>query len=272
MRFTQIPESTFNELQVNAGVIAKDFDPTTGGLDNADIISATSGGITINAKNTFEDFGSDIDNCKKNTKELKRKTEMEVTVSATLLNISKESLKFMLGAADEDATSGAIVARTDLALTDFQTLWFIGDMSNGGYVAIKLIDALSTDGFSLKTNDKGKGNLSVTITAHASLEEQDKEPVEFYIGDPENQTPFITLNKNAISLDADGDYTLKATTYPANATVTWDSTDDEVATVTSGGKVEAVAAGVCVITATITEDGETYIDSCNVTVKATGEG
>jgi len=271
MRFTQIPESTFNELQVNAGVIAKDFDPTTGTLDNADIISATSGGITVNVKPTFEDFGSDIDNCKKNTKELKRKTEMDVNVSATLLNISEDSLKFMLGAADKDATSGAIVARTDLALTDFQTLWFIGDMSNGGYIAIKLIDALSTDGFSLKTNDKGKGNLSVTITAHTSLESQDTEPVEFYIGEPEGQTPFITLNKNSISI-VDGDtFTLKAKTYPADETITWDSTDDDVATV-DDGVVTAVDAGVCVITATITVDGISYIDSCNVTVKAQAEG
>lgn len=185
MRFTQIPEDTFNELQVNAGVLAKDFDVTTGTLVNSDIISATSGGITINVKPSFEDFGADIDNCKKNTKELKRKTEMDVNVSATLLNISKDTLKFMLAAADEDSQSGAIVARTDLKQTDFKTIWFIGDLSNGGYVAIKLIDALSTDGFSLKSNDKGKGNLSVTITAHTSLASQDTEPVEFYIGEPE---------------------------------------------------------------------------------------
>ena len=184
MRFTQIPEDTFNELQVNAGVLAKDFDVTTGTLVNSDIISATSGGITINVKPSFEDFGADIDNCKKNTKELKRKTEMDVNVSATLLNISKDTLKFMLAAADEDSQSGAIVARTDLKQTDFKTIWFIGDLSNGGYVAIKLIDALSTDGFSLKSNDKGKGNLSVTITAHTSLSSQDTEPVEFYIGEP----------------------------------------------------------------------------------------
>ena len=269
MRFTQIPESTFNELQVNAGVIAKDFDVATGTLDNADIISATSGGITINAKPTFEDFGSDIDNAKKNTKELKRKTEMDVSVSATLLNISADSLKFMLGAADTDSTSGAIVTRADLALTDFQTLWFIGDMSNGGYIAIKLIDALSTDGFSLKTNDKGKGNLSVTITAHASLE-SDAEPVEFYIGEPEGQNPYINLNKGSITI-VDGDtYTLKANVYPTNATITWDSTDSEVATV-ANGVVTAVDAGVCVITATITSGGASYIDSCNVTVIA-GEG
>lgn len=269
MRFTKIPESTFEELQVNAGVLAKDFDVSTGTLDIDDIISATSGGITINAKPTFEDFGSDIDNCPKNTKELKRKTEMDVNISATLLNISETSLKFVLAAADIEQ-NGKIVSRTDLALTDFQTIWFIGDLSNGGYIAIKLIDALSTDGFSLKTTDKGKGNLSAAITAHTSLSAQDTEPVEFYIGAPEDGTPFIRLNKSILSMVEGDAVTLIANTYPDDAVVTWASTDTSVATV-SNGVVTAVDAGVCAITAKITSGGTSYIDTCNVSVVA-GEG
>ncbi len=185
MRFTKIPEDTFNELQVNAGVLVKDFDPTTGVLDLNKIISATSGGITINAKPTFEDFGSDIDNCPKNTKELKRKTEMDVNIAATLLNINDASLKFVLAAARTNE-SGAIVSNVDLAVSDFGDIWWIGDLSNGGYIAVHLINALSTDGFSLKTTDKGKGTMSASITAHTSLNSQDTEPVEFYIGEPEN--------------------------------------------------------------------------------------
>lgn len=184
-KFTKIPANTFDELQVNAGVLVKEFDPATGTLDESKIITATSGGITINAKPTFEDFGADIDNCPKNTKELKRKTEMDVNVSTTALNINKDTLKLALAAADEVQETGAIVSRTDLKLADFSTIWWIGDLSNGGYLAIKLIDALSTDGFSLKTNDKGKGNVSLTLTAHTSLNQQDIEPVEFYIGEPE---------------------------------------------------------------------------------------
>lgn len=271
MRFTKIPESTFNELQVNAGVLAKAFDPATGVLDEADIITATSGGITVNAKPSFEDFGADIDNCPKNTKELKRKTEMDVNVSTTALNINKDTLKFMLAAADEDAQTGAIVSRVDLEQTDFKTIWWIGDLSNGGYLAIKLIDALSTDGFSLKTNDKGKGNLSISLSAHVSLNAQDVEPVEFYIGEPESANPYITLNKGSVTLDEGATFTLKANKYPADAAITWDSTNDEIATV-DDGVITGVDVGVCVITATITVDGVTYIDSCNVTVKTTGEG
>lgn len=270
MKFTKIQPNTFNELQVNAGVLVKTFDPATGTLNEEDIITSTTGGITINAKPSYTDFGDDIDNCPKNTKELKRKDNIEVSVSCTALNINKDTLMFALGAADEDATSGAIVTRVDLKQTDFKTIWFIGDLANDGYIAIKLIDALSTDGFSLKTSDKGKGNISLTLTAHMSLANQTKEPVEFYLGQPDGAVS-ITLNKHAVELVKDGTETLVATTVPDGETVSWSSSDTSVATVTSGGVVTAQAEGVCVIIATITVEGVSRIDSCEVTVTAAEE-
>lgn len=77
----------------------------------------------------------------------------------------------------------------------------------------------------------------------------------------------VTLNKSALSLVVGGDETLTATVAPANATtqtVTWSSSDDEVATVTDGGKVEAVAQGTATITVTTTDGNKT--DTCEVTV------
>ena len=271
MKFTKINPNTFNELQVNAGVLVSSFDPSTGILNEEDIITSTTGGITINAKPTYEDFGDDIDNCPKNTKELKRKTEMDINVSLTALNINEDTLKLALGAADKDSVTGAIIPRKDVQLADFASIWFIGDLANNGYIAIKLIDALSTDGFSLKTADKGKGNVSLTLTAHTSINEQDKDPVEFYIGTPDGVAS-VTLNKHSLTI-ADGDTaTLVATTIPAGQTVTWASSDTTVATV-SGGTITAQDEGVCVIIAKITVDGVDYIDSCEVTVtEAESEG
>lgn len=271
MKFTKINPNTFNELQVNAGVLVKSFDPSTGILNEEDIITSTTGGITVAAKPSFDDFGDDIDNCKKNCRELKRLTDMEVTVSLTALNINEETIKLALGAADTDSNTGAIVPRVDLAQTDFKTIWFIGDLSNNGYIAIKLIDALSTDGFSLKTSDKGKGNVSLTLTAHTNLNEQDKYPVEFYIGTPDGVSS-ITLNKHSLTI-ADGDTaTLVATTVPSGETVVWSSSDTDVATV-AAGVVTAEAEGACVIIAKITVDNKDYIDSCEVIVtEAESEG
>ena len=54
-----------------------------------------------------------------------------------------------------------------------------GDTIDGGFVAVKLMNALSTGGLSLKTTDKGKGNLSVTVTGSPRMGD-DAVPMEWY--------------------------------------------------------------------------------------------
>lgn len=63
----------------------------------------------------------------------------------------------------------------------------------------------------------------------------------------------VTLDKEKHSMPADGTVTLRATVSPANApvkTITWDSSNEDVATVDQNGKVTAVGAGQTMITAT----------------------
>lgn len=55
---------------------------------------------------------------------------------------------------------------------------------------------------------------------------------------------------------------------PSNAAVTWTSGTEANATVSSAGAVTGVAAGTSVITASITVSGQTYTDTCTVTVVA----
>jgi hypothetical protein len=76
-------------------------------------------------------------------------------------------------------------------LSDFESsLWWVGDKADGGLVAVKIRNALSTSGFSLKTTKDGKGNLALTITGHVSINDQDTMPMEFYSidGDAESDT------------------------------------------------------------------------------------
>lgn len=276
MRFTKIPLNTFNELQLNAGILLKDFDLSTGTFADSDMLTATTGGLNIGVKPTFEDLGSDIDNCPKNTMELKYKSDAdEVTVAGTALNINSEMLMLMLGAADKDNSTGKIAPRKDLKLTDFKELWWIGDLSNGGYVAVKIINALSTDGFSLKTNDKGKAQCAFTLTGHVSIDAQDVIPVEFYIGESDSEALYINLDRSKAVIE-DGKTLALTATATDGATVTFASTDTSVATVNaSTGVVSAVDEGVCVITAKATKSGDDAIATCIVTVipaPETGEG
>ena len=76
----------------------------------------------------------------------------------------------------------------------------------------------------------------------------------------------VTLNKSTTTIVENATETLTATTVPAGATVTWSSSDEDVATVTSGGVVTGVSAGTATITASITADYRTYTDSCVVTI------
>ena len=188
MKFTKIPADTFKMLQLNAGVLATTFAPATGTLDAEAQIGATSGGINFTATPTYSDFGEDIDNCPKNTKELKRLDEWEVTMSGTFVAADTAIAKLLVGAADIDKQDTTkVTPRNDLADADFGDIWFIGDYSdkngetNGGFIAIKLINALSTGGFKLQTSDKSKGQFSFTFTGHYSINAQGTVPFEVYI-------------------------------------------------------------------------------------------
>ena len=77
----------------------------------------------------------------------------------------------------------------------------------------------------------------------------------------------VKLNKTKASIEADGSVTLKATVSPTNVTskkVTWSSSNKNIATVNSSGKVTAKKPGTVTITAK-TVNGKTA--KCKVTVK-----
>lgn len=79
----------------------------------------------------------------------------------------------------------------------------------------------------------------------------------------------VKLNKNSLTLTEGGSETLTATVLPANASnknVTWDSSNQNVATVVNG-KVTAKKAGTAVITVTSAADN-TKKASCTVKVNA----
>lgn len=77
----------------------------------------------------------------------------------------------------------------------------------------------------------------------------------------------VTLNKSTLTFanSSAEAQSVTATTNPAGATVTWKSSNEEVATVSSG-TVTPVGAGTCEITASITVQGVTKVASCGVTV------
>ena len=188
MKFTKVKKTTPQELQLNAGIILKEFNPVSPIVDSSAIFAATSGGVSFSDKIEFIDMFEDIDNMPKNTMEGKQIDSREVTLSGTFLTITPAIAKSLMAAGDISTSDTThIIPRDTLTKEDFDDFWWVGDYSdkngntNGGYCAVHIMNALSTDGLNIQSGDKAKGQFSVVYTAHYSIENIETVPYELYI-------------------------------------------------------------------------------------------
>ena len=188
MKYTKIPTNTFQNIQLNAGVLLSSFTPSEAAVTDSAILGATSGGVNFTATPSFVDFGEDIDNCPKNMKELKKLDNWDINMSGTFITVSAATAARLVGAGNVDGTDTTkVVPRNDLLDSDFTDLWWVGDYSdkngasNGGFVAIHMMNTLSTGGFQIQSGDKSKGTFAFTFTAHYSNAAPDTVPFEVYV-------------------------------------------------------------------------------------------
>lgn len=263
-----ISAESFNTMQFDSGALVKTFDPASPEPpDVEDVLCATSGDITATCKPNLIDLGEDINGLHGGKiDQLQYIDGWECRLAFTALNMTEETLKLSLAAAD--AENGCVEPRVYLKPTDFTDVWWIGRLVGGGYAAVHLEKAINTDGLSLKTSKSGKGQLTINLEGHNTFETQNKVPMKFYT--LQADTPRINLSDYTITLhDDDSPYTLVATTVPSNATVTWTVGDTDVCTVTStwnGCKITPQGIGRTAVTAHITVSTVEYTATCLVTV------
>ena len=273
-RFTVIANDAFDALQVDAGVLLTEFDPSNPYATPASdkILATTTGGVNPTCVPTYSDYGEDVDNVPNNMMEFKHLDSWEAKMAFSSIKFNAANTKWALGAADTELLENGVTKikpRRDLLQSDFADLWWVGDKANGGAYAIKLLNALSTGGLNIQSTKNGKGTNAIEVTGHVSIDAQDVMPMEIYDIPAENPVivPDITLDRSIIALVEDETSTITAHTTPVGETVVWESSDDTVATV-SDGVVTAEGAGTATITATMTYDTVDYTDTCNITVTA----
>jgi hypothetical protein len=271
-RFTVIATDAFDALQVDAGVLLTNFDPTNPYVTPAseDILATTTGGINPTCVPTYSDYGEDVDNVPNNMMEFKHLDGWEAKMAFSSIKFNAANTKWALGAADTELLANGVTKvkpRRSVTLDDYHDLWWVGDKANGGAYAIKLLNALSTGGLNIQSTKNGKGTNSIEVTGHVSIDAQDVMPMEIYDIPPEDAPvyPDLTLDRANVTLEEGEKVQLTAKTTPAGQTVTWSSSADGKASV-SNGEITGVEAGSAVITASMTYDGTTYTDTCNVTV------
>ena len=190
-QYSKIPADTFKQLGINAGMLLSDFDPSAGTYDDEDLLGPTTGGVRFTATPEYIDYGENVDNCPKNTMELKRLDDWTVNMSGTFIAMTATLAEKLSALADN--TSGHIVPRSLLKTSDFGDIWLVGDYSDvnksgtgtgaakAGFIAIHLKNALSTGGFQVQTADKDKMQFAFEFTGHYSIDAQDEVPFEIYI-------------------------------------------------------------------------------------------
>lgn len=196
-KFSAVPQELLQNVQLDAGVLLKHFEPKNPSqtvLTSSNVICLTTGGIQISAVPSYSDLGQDIDNCPNNMKELKLVESWDVSISFTALDTGVSDLA--IGAVrpdrDYDWSDGEARGVTSTLETDLQRstwvdtwseIWWVGsEVDSNDFIAIKISNALSTGGFNLQTTKAGKGQFSVTLTGHSSIESPDTMPFVLYRG------------------------------------------------------------------------------------------
>lgn len=280
MKFTTVATDAFQKFQLNAGIILTEFNPASPSVDRSKIFMATSGGAQFTATPEFVDFGDDVDNVPANTKEMKVLQSVTAVMSGTGKTMDTVVAKRLMAAADIDSTTGKITPRADLKSSDFADLWWVGDYSDqntgtsAGFIAIHLINALSTGGFSLQPNDKGKGDFSFEFTGHYSINDMTVLPYEVYIQSGSGSAAAATLS--ALTVEgatlsptfnaAVTDYTATTTASAGDVTATaTDSTNAKIVVVVNGSSIAnggeatwVTGANTVLVTVTNADSTKTY--------------
>lgn len=197
---TGLRASTFENLQLNAGMFLANFDYST--ATDAATLGAllkterekTSGSALIGATRGGGTFV-----CTPNTRSIEADGKREewkgssvndgwtIKLTTTLLEINADNLKRSFGTADMTDTEKkhTIKIRTDIKDADYiDSLVWVGDTSKG-YVLIAIKNALNTAGATLTWTDKGEGTIPVEFTAHQDgLETDGYAPCEVIFFDP----------------------------------------------------------------------------------------
>lgn len=197
---TGLRASTFENLQLNAGMFLANFDYSTATdaatlgallkterekISGSALIGATRGGGTFVC--TPNTRSIEADGKREEWKGSSVNDGWTIKLTTTLLEINATNLKRSFGTADVTDTEKkhTIKIRTDIKDADYiESLVWVGDTSKG-YVLIAIKNALNTAGATLTWTDKGEGTIPVEFTAHQDgLETDGYAPCEVIFFDP----------------------------------------------------------------------------------------
>ena len=195
---TALRAGTFDNLQLNAGIVIKNLDYASvtdatalktaianiisgGSNPIGTLVGATRGGGTFTV--TRDIRTPEIDGMRYNFKGGFFVDSTDAYLSTTLVEVTSDNVKDLLaGTATTDSGGKVTTIKMETAIgsSDYLTnVCWVGDLADGRYVLICLNNALNTADFTLTFTDKGEGTLAVEFHAtQASVTDYDEAPFE----------------------------------------------------------------------------------------------
>jgi hypothetical protein len=167
-----VTQQTFQRLQLGEGAFLKTKYTST--LTDDMILSATRGGATITIAPRYRTRA--VDGVPENTKGAKAVDSVAVNASFVALNSTPEFVKRALEVAD--LTGNIIKLRHKVEDSDYEDLFWLGEISDGRKVQITFKNAFNETGLSLRATQNNEGELSMNFSGNYDLNNLDTPPVE----------------------------------------------------------------------------------------------
>lgn len=181
-------KNTAKNMQLDAGLLVRgltDILNFDGSIADDKKLGATSGGATFSATPELRNIFEGIDGAKGNYKDGNVIDNWEITLTATVKEMTARNLQLAMATADinsEDDKFDVLTPRMDIKTSDYiDNICWLGTM-NGSTdpMIIELKNVMNTNGISFTAEDKGSGSVELELKAHFDLSKPNEVPFNIY--------------------------------------------------------------------------------------------
>jgi len=183
--YTGLTTKTKKHLLLGAGAFFKNFlvgtDTYESAVSGGKLLGATQGGGEFNAVATFRQIP--VDGAIGDIKDLEDIERWDVTMSATMLEVTKQTVALALGSATITTMTGTapynkIVGNNGLSSGDFNNITWVGCLlGETKPMLIQIDNALCTNGLNLSMTDGEEGKIALEFRGFYDAVDTGAEPV-----------------------------------------------------------------------------------------------
>lgn len=181
-------KNTAKNMQLDAGLLVRgltDILNFNGTIADDKKLGATSGGASFSATPEMRNIFEGIDGAKGNYKDGNVIDNWEITLTATVKEMTAKNLQLAMATADinsEDDKFDVLTPRMEVKTTDYiDNICWLGTMNGSSEpMIIELKNVLNTNGISFTAEDKGSGSVELELKAHFDLSKPNEVPFKIY--------------------------------------------------------------------------------------------